>query len=387
LATITKNALVSFFEASEHQSERIVRRLLDVAGVRVNGPARHDIQVHDRRIYTRWLRDGNLGMGESYMDGWWDCEAIDELVERMLLANVRAHLKSEWSMVAHVLKAKLLNLQNVRRARQSVERIYDVGADVYEAMLDERMLYTCGYWKDTDDLDAAQLAKIDLACAKLGLKEGMRVLELGCGWGGFAQRAASHYGVHVTGVSVSRAQLEYAERVCAGLDVDLRFQDYREVTGRFDAVLSMGMMEHIGFKNYRSYMEVVRRCLRPGGVSLLHTIAGNERRNLIDPWIHRYIFPNALLPTMGQIGEAMEGLLVVEDLHNFGPHYDRTLMAWNSKFEAAWDELAGRYDERFRRMWRYYLLISAAGFRARDMQLFQIVMTPTGTPPPDCRKS
>ena len=326
-------------------------------------------------------------MGESYMEGWWDSPAVDQMISRMLLADLRTHLKSEWAMVAHVARARLFNLQNIRRSRKSVAQIYDVGSDVYEAMLDERMLYTCGYWREADDLASAQVAKLDLACRKLGLREGMHVLELGCGWGGFAEHAAKHYGARVTGLTISKTQLEFAEKVCQGLPVELRLQDYRDVHGNYDAVVSMGLMEHIGFKNYRRYMEVVKRCLRPGGVALLHTIAGNERRNLIDPWVHRYIFPNALLPTMGQIGEAMEGLLVLEDVHNFGPDYDRTLMAWHRNFEDAWGELEPRYDERFYRMWRYYLLISAAGFRARDMQLFQIVMTPTGTPLPDCRQS
>lgn len=373
------------FESSDRTAEKLVRSLLEKAGVQLGGSAPHDIRVHDSRTYGRWVREGTMGMGESYMDGWWDSPALDQTIAAMLLADLRAHIARDWRMLALFAKCRLLNLQDLRRARKTSARVYDVGADVYEAMLDERMLYTCGYWRDAEDLASAQTAKLELVCRKIGLRAGMRVLDLGCGWGGFAEFAAREYGAHVTGVALSRPQIELARRRCEGLPVDLRVQDYREVRGTYDAVVSMGLMEHVGAKNYRRYMEIVRRCLDPDGIAVLHTIAGNKSRDLIDPWVDRYIFPNALLPSIRQIGGAMEGLLVLEDVHNFGPDYDRTLMAWQQNFEDAWPELKRAYDERFRRMWRYYLLISAAGFRARDMQLFQIVMTRTGRRQPDCR--
>ena len=267
------------------------------------------------------------------------------------------------------------------------ERHYDLGNDLYQAMLDKRMNYTCGYWKDAATLDEAQEAKLDLVCRKIGLQPGMRVLELGCGWGSFAKYAAEKYGAEVLGVTVSKEQVALGMEQCQGLPVELRLQDYREVEGTYDAVISIGVMEHVGYKNYRTYMQVVDRCLKEDGIAFVHTIGGNRSATSSDPWTNKYIFPNGMLPSIAQLGAAMEGLFVMEDWHNFGPHYDRTLMAWHANFEAAWPELKANYDERFYRMWRYYLLSCAGGFRSRNNQLWQIVMTRTGTPQPDCRVS
>jgi cyclopropane-fatty-acyl-phospholipid synthase len=167
------------------------------------------------------------------------------------------------------------------------------------------------------------------------------------------------------------------------LPVEIRVQDYRAVNGRYDAVVSVGMFEHVGPRNYRTYMEVVRRCLAADGISLLHTITGNAPTSAIDPWVRRYVFPGAILPTLGQIASAAEGLFVLEDVHAFGPDYDRTVLAWHRRFERAWPALRSRYDERFRRLWRYYLLASAGVFRARGAQVVQVVMTHPGRVRPD----
>ena len=215
----------------------------------------------------------------------------------------------------------------------------------------------------------------------------MRVLELGCGWGTFARHAAATYGVHVTGYTVSREQVVLGTELCRGLPVELHLADYRAARGRYDAVVSIGLLEHVGPKNHRAYMETVDRCLKPGGVAFIHTIGSNRRQVLIDAWFHRYVFPNAAIPSLAQIGEAMDGLFVPEDVHNIGPHYERTLIAWARNFESAWPSLRVRYGERFRRIWRYYLLSSAGAFRARFLQLYQIVMTRPGTRQPECRWS
>jgi cyclopropane-fatty-acyl-phospholipid synthase len=377
-----------FRNAIDHRkSEGFVRELLEKAGITVGGSAPHDLQVHDPRFYTRLLRDGSLGMGEAYMDGWWDSPAVDELVCRLLRAKLDEVVRNNYKLIAHTIKAKLLNLQTVTRAFQVGEQHYDLGNDLYEAMLDSRMMYTCGYWKDADNLDAAQEAKLDLVCRKIGLKPGMRVLELGCGWGGFAKYAAEKYGAEITGLTVSKEQVVIARERCKGLPVEISASDYRDAKGLYDAVISIGIMEHIGTKNYRTYMEVVDRCMKPDGVALVHTIAGNRSIKHMEPWFNKYIFPNAVLPTIAALGKSMEQLLVLEDVHNIGPHYDRTLMAWLANFEAAWPTLKNKYGERFYRMWRYYLLTSAAGFRVRYTQLFQLVMTRTGTTQPDCRLS
>lgn len=253
-------------------------------------------------------------------------------------------------------------------------------------MLDKRLNYTSAYWRDASNLDQAQEAKLDLVCRKIGLQPGMTVLELGCGWGSFAKYAAEKHGVDVLGVTVSAEQVELGMELCRGLPVELRLQDYRDVEGEYDRVISIGVMEHVGYKNYRTYMEVVNRTLKPGGIGFFHTIGKNTSDVATNAWTEKYIFPNGMLPSIAQMAAAMEGLFVVEDWHNFGPDYDPTLMAWHVNFERAWPELKDRYGERFYRMWRYYLLSSAGGFRSRKTQLWQVVFTRIGDRQPDCRK-
>ena len=368
------------------RAERIVRDLLESADVQVGGSRPHDIQVHDAGFYLRVLRDGRLGLGESYVDGQWDTGALDELTARLIHAGVKRPLPS-WRASTHVAAARVWNLQSAVRARRSVERHYDLGNDLYQAMLGETLAYTCAYWKWAGDLDEAQRAKLDLVCRKLGLRAGMKVLELGCGWGTFARHAAAIYGARVTGYTVSREQVALGAELCRGLPVDLHLADYRQAQGRYDAVVSIGLMEHVGPKNHRLYMETVDRCLAPGGVAFIHSIGSNRSQVLIDAWFHRYVFPNAAIPSLAQITSAMEGVFVAEDVHNIGPHYDRTLLAWAGNFERAWPRLRARYGERFRRIWQYYLLSSAGAFRARFMQLYQVVMTRPGTRQPECRVS
>ena len=365
----------------------MVRRLLDLAGIALDGDNPWDIKVHDERLYRRVLRDGALGLGESYMDGWWDAPAVDQFIARVTGADLEEKVKGSWKLKMHVLRSKLFNFQSRSRAFQVGERHYDVGNDLYRAMLDKRMVYTCGYWKTARTLDEAQEAKLELVCRKIGLKEGMNVLELGCGWGSFARYAAERYGARVNGVTVSREQVELGSEVCRGLPVTIELKDYREVEGMYDRVISIGILEHVGYRNYRTYMDVVNRCLKPEGIAFIHTIGQNTSTTTTNPWTDKYIFPNGMLPSITQIGRAMEGLFVMEDWHNFGPDYDRTLMAWHDNFERAWPRLEERYGGRFYRMWRYYLLSSAGQFRSRGTQLWQIVMNRTGRPQPDCRVS
>ncbi len=366
-------------------AETLLRELFEAAGVRIGGTSRHDLQVHDHHFYRRVLVEGNLGLGEAYMDGLWDSPALDEMIERLLRAGIYDTARARPREVALLLGARLLNFQKLGRAFEVGRRHYDIGNDLFEAMLDSRMIYSCAYWRNAHDLEQAQLAKLDLVCRKIGLKPGAKILDLGCGWGGFARHAAEAYGAEVTGFTVSREQAELATRRCRGLPVEIRLADYRTVSGCYDAVVSLGMLEHVGPKNYRTYMEVIRRCLSPDGVSLIQTICGNCSMRHLDPWMNRYIFPNGVIPSLAQLGRAMEDRFVLEDVHNFGPYYDRTLMAWYDNLRDEWPHLEARYDARFRRMWNYYLLSCAATFRSRCHQLLQLVMTPVGNPQPDCR--
>lgn len=363
--------------APANRTTRFARELLAQAGLGLEGEQPWDMQLHTADVPQRALAQGNLGLGEAYMDGDWDCEQLDEFFTRLLRAGV-ADQVSPMALIYHALQARLLNRQTSRRAWTVGERHYDLGNDFYAAMLDPRMTYTCGYWKEAGDLAQAQEAKLDLICRKLGLCPGMRVLDIGCGWGSFMGFAAERYGVECVGVTISREQCQWAEKRYKGLPLEFRLQDYRELDERFDRVVSIGMFEHVGRKNHRTFMEVAARCLEEDGLLLLHTIGKNRRRDVPDRWIDKYIFPNGDLPSIGQIGDAADGLLVVEDLHNFGADYDRTLMAWHENFEAHWQYFANELGERFRRMWRYYLLSCAGAFRARDIQLWQWVMSRRG---------
>jgi cyclopropane-fatty-acyl-phospholipid synthase len=366
-------------------SETILRELFHSGGIEVNGPNLWDIQIHNQDFYDRVLRESALGLGESYMDGWWSCQAVDQLVARIFSANLDEQVKGNWKILLHAARARVFNLQSSAKAYEVGEQHYDLGNDLYCAMLDRRLNYTCAYWKNAATLDEAQEAKLDLICRKIGLKPGMRVLELGCGWGSFAKYAAEIYGAQVLGVTVSKEQVALGMEMCKGLPVELRLQDYREVEGEYDAVISIGIMEHVGQKNYRTYMQVADRCLKKGGIAFIHTIGSLTSIYSADAFSNKYIFPNGMLPSIAQLSKAMEGIFVIEDLHNIGPNYDPTLMAWHANFERAWPELKSKYSERFYRMWRFYLLSSAGAFRSRRQQLWQFVMTRPGTPQPDCR--
>ncbi len=364
--------------SSDPFSHRIAG-LLARADVQIGGGRPWDLVVHDDRLYRRVLSGGSLALGESYTDGWWDCERVDEFIYRVLRAGLdRKVVSPGWLWAA--LRARLFNLQGPSRAFTVGERHYDLGNDLYRCMLDARMIYSCGYWASAATLDEAQQAKLDLVCRKLDLSPGMKVLDIGCGWGGTARFAAERYGAQVVGITVSREQVELAREACAGLPIEIRLQDYRDVDGTYDRILSIGMFEHVGQRNYRRFFEVVRRRLRDDGLFLLHTIGGERSVTRGEPWIERYIFPNSMLPSARQIGAALEGVFVLEDWQSFGAHYDRTLQCWFANFDAAWPRMRARYDERFRRMWTYYLLSCAGAFRARRNQVWQLVLSPAGVP-------
>ncbi|OGG61954.1 cyclopropane-fatty-acyl-phospholipid synthase [Candidatus Kaiserbacteria bacterium RIFCSPLOWO2_02_FULL_54_13] len=378
--------------------------LLKKADVKIGGERPQDIAVHDERLYNRVIRYGTLGLGEAYMDGWWEANALDVFIHRVLAARLDKAIEINVASMLAIAKAFFFNLQSSKRAFTVGEAHYDLGNDLYAAMLDKRMVYTCGYWSSpstgstsspqassghrVNTLDEAQDAKLDLVCRKIGLKKGDRVLDIGCGWGSWAKYAVEKYGASVVGITVSKEQAALARELCAGLPVEIRVQDYREVNPstmlgageQFDHIVSLGMFEHVGVKNYRTYFDVANRCLKENGLFLLHTIGYKVSQLTSDPWIEKYIFPGGVLPSVAQIGKAIEGFFVMEDLHNFGADYDTTLMAWFANFDAAWPRLKKQYDERFYRMWKYYLLSCAGGFRARQMQLWQIVLSKNGVP-------
>ena len=348
-----------------------------LADVRINGDRPWDMRVHDERLFRRILTKGTLGLGEAYMDGWWNCDNVDQFITRVIHANLRKKI-APLSLIWPTIQARLINLQSMGRAFEVGEVHYDTGNDLFERMLDKRLTYSCGYWKNADNIDAAQEAKLDLVCRKIGLKQGQRVLDIGCGWGSFAGFAAERYGAEVFGVTVSKEQRKWVEDRYSHLPVKVLVQDYRELKGEYDHIVSIGMFEHVGRKNYREFMQVAKRCLKPGGLFLLHTIGRLKTRNAAEPWSNKYIFPNAQIPSMADISRAVENLFVMEDMHNFSAYYDKTLMAWHERFEKRWPEIADKYGERFYRMWRYYLLTNAGAFRSRRLQLWQLVFSAVG---------
>ncbi len=356
---------------------RTVISLLGSAGIQINGPNAWDMQLKASGVPEQALSRGNLGLGEAYMEGAWEAAQLDEFFARLLRTRLTDQIQP-LRLIFHSLSAKFLNRQDIKRARQVGEVHYDLGNDFYGAMLDARMTYTCGYWEQATTLEQAQEAKLDLVCRKLGLQPGMRVLDIGCGWGSFMSYAAEHYGVRCVGISISKEQVAWAQKRYPDLPLEFRLQDYREVNEKFDRIVSIGMFEHVGRKNFRTYMDMANRCLKDDGLFLLHTIGKNQRNSTPDPWMDKYIFPNGDLPSIGQIGDAVDHLFVVEDLHNFGADYDKTLMAWYDNFEEAWPYFSERLGEQFFRMWRYYLLSCAGAFRARDIQLWQWVLSKKG---------
>ena len=360
--------------------ENLARQILARADVGIGGDRPWDLTVHNPDWYGRVLAGGSLALGESYMDGWWDCPALDRFFHRIMRTRLDEGVRPTPRELASLAMARLFNRQSLARARQVARVHYDLGNNLFQTMLDQRLNYSCAYWENCSDLHQAQEAKLHLICRKLKLEPGMTLLDIGCGWGGLARFAARHYGARVTGVTISQAQAELAAQRCQGLPVEISLQDYRKLSGRFDRVVSVGMFEHVGRKNYRIFMQKAADCLVDDGLFLLHTIGRNSSAVACDPWISTYIFPNGMLPSPRQITRACEGLWVLEDWHSLGPHYDQTLLAWHRNFLEGWPKLKASYDQRFFRMWTYYLLSCAGGFRSRRIQLWQIVLSKGGLP-------
>lgn len=361
-----------------NRDKQIVKSLLKSAGITIDGDKDYDIQIHNEDLYGYVLKHGLLGVGETYMNGWWDCKNLDQFFYKVLTANLDKHITGDWRTILAIISGHIFNFGSKSRAFEVGKKHYDLGNDLFEAMLDKRLVYTCGYWDNAKNLNDAQEAKLDLICRKIGLKKGQKILDIGSGWGSFIKYAAEKYKADATGITISKEQKQLADKLCAGLNAKTLVQDYRSLDDKFDHIISIGMFEHVGYKNYRTYMKTVHRSLKDDGLFLLHTIGENNSTTGIDPWMNKYIFPNAMIPSIAQIGKSIEGLFVMEDWHNFGPDYDKTLMAWHQNFENNWHKIHNNYDERFHRMWNYYLLSCAAGFRTRKLQLWQIVLSKNG---------
>jgi cyclopropane-fatty-acyl-phospholipid synthase len=369
-----------------NKSRDLIHSMAAQAGITINGPELYDPQVINESFYDRVVSKGSLGLGESYMDGWWHCAQLDEFFYRILRYWGNYKLKLTWRQALAIVQAKLLNQQSKRAAAEVAKIHYNLSNVFFEAMLDKRMIYSCGYWKHADTLNRAQENKLDLICRKIKLSAKDKILDIGCGWGGFLKFACERYHCRGVGITNSKEQAAYAKASCAGLPVEIISGDYRElnrtVHGEFDKVVSVGMFEHVGPKNYRMFMEVAHQVLAVDGLFLLHTIGNNHSRQRADPWMNAYIFPNGSIPSIQQIGQPIEGLFVMEDWHNFGVDYARTLLSWRDNFRKNYRPTAMNTNlshHRFNRMWEYYLALSTGAFRARHLQLWQIVLSKGGS--------
>jgi cyclopropane-fatty-acyl-phospholipid synthase len=340
---------------------------------------------------TSLRRGGLYELGESYMRGEWDVPDLVELMRHVFtqseLVPVK-HSKLSPRFIKFLLTDRIRNSQIRDGAYEVGRRHYDLGNDLFSAMLDrETMTYTCGYWKGAKTLEDAQVAKIDLLCRKLRLQPGMRVLDIGCGWGNFARYAAKNYGVSVVGLTISKEQAALARKRCEGLDVEIVLEDYSNFHGVFDRVVSIEMIEAVGRKNMSGFFSMVQRSLKKGGLFALQAISAEtfSRHSVVTLdqyilWLQKRIFPNGYLPNIDHLTASSKQGMVIEDVHNFSFDYALTLRSWFERFTAAWPELAHSYDETFRRMWTYYLLGCEALFRERMVQLFQIVYSKGGEP-------
>ena len=355
--------------------------LADLAGVTMGGAnSDADIRINNSDFFRRITASGVLGFGESYVDGDWDCDRLDLIIEKAVQAKLHEKV-NQLTLVWPILQAKLANLQTVNRSFQIGRVHYDIDYFLFEGMLDKRMTYSCAYWKDAQDLDSAQEAKLDLVCRKIGLKAGDRVLDIGCGWGSFMKYAAENYGASVVGLTVSKEQARMGAKNCQGLPVEFLLQDYRrfKTKEKFDHIVCIDMFTHVGPKNHRTFMKKVASLLKDDGLFLLQTIGGRIVDNFQDPWIYKYILPNSYLANLRSMAKAIDDIFLVEDLHNFGCDYSYTFLAWYKNFSAIWPSIQHQYSDRFYRMWSYYLQVSAGSFSARnDLQLWQILMSKNG---------
>lgn len=329
--------------------------------------------------WNRFLKEGLFGLGEEYIKGNWQVERLDELIVH-LIENY-AHTQSKWNIriLAYLAHSVLFNPQSGRGAFVVGERHYDLGNDLYRAMLDSSMSYTCGVWRGGQSLEDAQRMKLRTICEKLELSPGMRVLDIGCGWGNFAELAAQEYGARVVGLTISKEQAQFARERCKDLPVEIRLQDYREFSEPVDRVVSIEMIEAVGRKNLGRFYDTITRSLAPGGLFVLQAISAesfNSRSNVfLDQyvlWLLRHIFPNGYLPRPSDLVGPLTKGFSVEHQESFGHDYARTLLAWKENFDRNWPSLKAKYGERFWRIWQYYLQGCRAFFLTGRCNVYQL---------------
>ncbi len=357
---------------------RAIEKKLRTVGIEIDGKNPWDIKINDQRFYARVFSQGSLGLGEAYMMGWWDAERPDLFIEKVLRGGHYANSYS-WPSKLLNIKGKVFNRQTRSRSKEVAEQHYNLDTKFFETFLDPYNQYTCAYFSETDELNEAQEKKLDLICRKLQLKEGDTVLDIGCGWGGFAKYAAEKYGCKVVGITISEEQAKSARAFTQNLErgaVDIRVQDYRDLKGgKFDKISAVGVMEHIGHKNYRQFMETAQRMLKDDGLFFVDTLGQDFSGTAGNPWSDKYIFPNGMAPSLQQITGASAGLLVLEDMQNLGIDYYKTLRKWDENFQRNWPAVQDRYPAETYRMYRYYFNSFAGALKAQRIHDWHVVFS------------
>ncbi|MGH1425844.1 MAG: class I SAM-dependent methyltransferase [Pseudooceanicola sp.] len=378
-------------------ADRFLRKVIQDGELSVTWPNGHEtrygdgkglsvaIAMHDKALPRKLMMNPELAIGEAYMDQGLTIERGD-LHDFLTLSarNVRDHGFGQFKTAATGARTALRRLAQhnpLHISRRNVEVHYDLSTDMYELFLDKDLQYTCGYFPDPDmTLEAAQDAKKAHIAKKLLLKPGMRVLDIGCGWGGMALTLARDYGVHVTAVTLSIEQVKYARKraEAEGLSdmIDFRLQDYREVTESFDRIVVVGMLEHVGQPQFATFFGKLKQNLVQDGIALVHVIGRSSPPGRTSPWLHKYIFPGGYTPAMSEVLSEVElTRLVVTDVEVWRGHYARTVQHWIKRFEANLDPIRDMYDDRFLRMWRYYLIASELSLSELGMCIFQFQLT------------
>lgn len=384
--TAVSTSLTSSFDLrSAFSVERRVRAEFERAGITIGGHAAHDLRVLDPSFFRRIAMNPAYELGQTYVDGLWECDAIDRMMTKLLAAGVGQSFEHGRQFFVRSLVAKAHNLQSRLRAKIVIDRHYDLGDELFAAMLDESMAYTCAIFETPEtSLADAQQAKMRVLCNKLELASGETFLDIGCGWGGLLDHAARVNGARVTGITISKNQHATAtERVRHHPGASVRLMDYRDLPKqgeRYAKVAAVEMIEAVGPKNYETFFRSVHDVMEPGGRFVLQCFISHRSVYVCNEWFDRHIFPNGVSPSLAFLSRASESTFgapsVIEDI---GLHYDPTLMAWNDNFEAAYPSLVRYgYDERFRRMWRFYLTSLAGVFRAKHLRCYQIVYEKPG---------
>ena len=354
------------------------------------------VHLPDRDLPRKLLINPELAMGEAYMDETLTIEGDD--LHGLLTLAIRNNENGNqvwWQKLAakaRLLKRGLDQRNPLKVARENVEHHYDLSVEFYDLFMEEDKQYTCAYFRSGDEtLEDAQAAKKAHIAKKMLLKPGMKVMDIGCGWGGLSITLAKDYGVSVVGVTLSEVQrqaaIKRAEAAGVGDKIDFRLCDYRDVTEEFDRITAVGMMEHVGQPQYRTFFRQIHKNLKDDGVALIHFIGRSSPPDTLSPWFQKYIFPGGYAPAMSEVIASVEKeQLVMADLEVWRGHYERTLQIWRSRFEDNLDKVRDMYDDRFIRMWRYYLIASELSFSEMHQVLFQLQLSKQQLAVPNTRE-